>query len=212
MNASTMPATGRRIMIPSTRTLMNLAIGGLVGLLIWEVWARVFTKAVLGYPLEPAGLIDAIFQHNFGLTVPYLVREALHYAVGIIGYPVFYYIISRHVKNWSLVLDVIVFVTFSAGVAYYFAKGAGTPWHLAFWVIVSLFIATRFINRNERLRDSIAWGTFTWLNALGIMAPLGGLSFYLLGEGGELSFMSFAGHVIYGAVAAWITEALEARA
>jgi hypothetical protein len=75
-----------------------------------------------------------------------------------------------------------------------------------------VFIATRFINKNIRLRDSIAWGTFTWLNALGIMAPLGGLSFYLLGEGGELSFMSFAGHVIYGAVAAWWFEMREAQA
>ena len=34
----------------------------------------------------------------------------------------------------------------------------------------------------------------------------GGLSFYLLGEGGQLSFKSFAGHVIYGAVAAYVFE------
>ncbi|MCZ8187269.1 MAG: hypothetical protein O9308_12870 [Beijerinckiaceae bacterium] len=212
MNASTMPAATRAITIPGTRTVVNLALGGLAGLLIWEIWARVLTKAVLGYPLEPAGLIDAIFQHNLGLSVNYYLREVLHYAVGIIGYPILYFVISRHLKNWSLVLDAVVFLTFSLGVAFYFAKGAGTPGHLVFWAIVALFIATRFINRNERLRDSIAWGTFTWLNALGLMAPLGGLSFYLLGEGGELSFMSFAGHVIYGAVAAWIFEARESRA
>ncbi len=206
-----MSAASRRFEIPSVRTIANLMLGGLIGLAIWEVWARVLTKAVLGYPLEPAGLIDAIANHQLGLMVPYLLREALHYAVGIIGYPIVYYVISRYLKNWSLTLDAIVFATFSAGVLYYFAKGMGTTGHLIFWVIVTGFIATRFINGNIRLRDSIAWGTFTWLNALGLMAPLGGLSFYLLGEGGQLSFMSFAGHVIYGAVAAWIFEAREAR-
>ena len=202
----------RGFALPGASTIFNLMIGGAIGLFIWEIWARVFTKAVLGYPLEPAGLIDAIANHQLGLMVPYLLREALHYAVGIIGYPVFYYIVSRYLKNWSFTLDVLVFASFSAGVAYYFAKGMGTTGHLIFWLVVTAFIATRFINKNVRLRDSIAWGTFTWLNALGLMAPLGGLSFYLLGEGGQLSFMSFAGHVIYGAVAAWIFETREEKA
>ena len=198
--------------IPNARTIANLAIGGLAGLLLWEIFARVLTKAVLGYPLEPAGLIDAIANHQLGLQVPYLMREALHYAVGILGYPIAYYVISRFLPKWSLTLDAVTFVTFTAGVAYYFATGKGTTWHAVFWLIVTVFIATRFFNRNILLRDSIAWGTFTWLNALGIMAPIGGLSFYLLGEGGELSFMSFVGHVIYGAVAAWIFEKREAKA
>ncbi|OYU48242.1 MAG: hypothetical protein CFE31_11320 [Rhizobiales bacterium PAR1] len=208
----TMSTTTPRLAIPSVQTILNLMIGGLVGLLIWEVWARVLTKAVLGYPLEPAGLIDAIFNHQFGLMVPWLLREALHYAIGIIGYPVFYYIVSRYLKNWSMTLDALVFATFTAGVLYYWSKGQATTWHFIFWIIVTVFIATRFINKNVLLRDSIVWGTFTWLNALGIMAPIGGLSFYLLGEGGQLSFMSFAGHVIYGAIAVWIFEMREKKA
>lgn len=207
--AAVTPAT--RLAIPSTATILNLMIGGAIGLAIWEIWARVLTKAVLGYPLEPAGLIDAIANHQFGLMIPYLLREALHYAVGIIGYPILYYIFSRYLRNWSAVLDGIVFFSFSAGVAYYAAKGMATTWHFVFWGIVTAFIATRFINPSKLVRDSLAWGTFTWLNALGLMAPLGGLSFYLLGEGGELSFMSWAGHVIYGALAAWIFELREAR-
>ena len=198
--------------LPNVATLLRLFGGGLAGLLIWELWARVLTKAVLGYPLEPAGLIDAILNHNFGVTAPWLLREALHYAVGIIGYPIVYFVISRGLKNWSFWLDMVTAVTFTAGVATYFATGRGTAWHAAFLVIVLAFIATRFINPNALVRDSIAWGTFTWFNALGLMAPLGGLSFYLLGEGGQLSFMSFAGHVIYGAVAAWLFERWEAQA
>lgn len=195
----------------TSRTALNLLAGGLAGLLIWEVWARVLTRAVLGYPLEPAGLIDAIAQHQLGLSVPYLLREALHYGVGIAGYPVAYFVVSRFVPRWPLVLDAIVLTTFSAGVTALVMAGTFAPIHFMFWTAATGLIATRLINRDSRLADAISWGNFTWFNALGLMAPLGGLSFYLLGEGGELSYMSFIGHVIYGAVAVWLFERLEAR-
>jgi hypothetical protein len=217
-----MSTTTSRFAIPSVQTILNLMIGGLVGLIIWEVWARVLTKAVLGYPLEPAGLIDAIFNHQFGLMVPWLLREALHYAVGIIGYPVFYYIVSRYVPKWGLVLDIIVLVTFSAGV-YAYWPAAADPQRMVkaslmfiFYFSVIALIASRALNKSALAADVITWGNFTWLNALGIMAPIGGLSFYLLGEvtaeNGALSYMSFAGHVIYGAIAALIFELRERKA
>lgn len=192
--------------IPSLPSLGKLFAGGFAGLLIWEIWARVFTKMVLGYPLQPAGLIDALFQHNLGLSVPWLVREALHYLVGIVGYPVAYYVISRSIPKYGLVLDVVVWLTFAAGVAAAALAGRGQSFHLIFLIIVTAMILSRMINPRSDIADALSWGSFTWLNSLGIMAPLAGLSFYLLGEGGELSFMSFAGHVIYGAVAAFIFE------
>ena len=61
MQAQTIPMSGG-LTIQTPRTILNLAAGGLAGLLIWEVFARVVTKAMLGYPLEPAGLIDGIFN------------------------------------------------------------------------------------------------------------------------------------------------------
>jgi hypothetical protein len=192
--------------IPSLSSLGKLFAGGFAGLLIWEIWARVLTKLVLGYPLQPAGLIDALFQHNLGISVPWLVREALHYLVGIVGYPVAYYAISRSIPKYGLVLDVIVWLTFTAGVAAAAFAGRGQGFHLIFLLIVTALILSRLVNPRRDLADALSWGTFTWLNALGIFAPLGGLSFYLLGEGGQLSFMSFAGHVIYGAVAAYVFE------
>lgn len=211
MTPSTTP-TIAGLPIPSVRTIANLAAGGLAGLLVWEVFARVLTKAVLGYPLEPAGLIDAIAQHQFGISVNYWLREALHYGVGILGYPIAFYVISHLVPRWSAVLDAIVLATFTAGVGVYMARNGFTTGLAAFWVAVVLLIASRFVNRNTGLVNAISWGTFTWLNALGIMAPLGGLSFYLLGEGGDLSFMSFVGHVIYGAIAVLVFYRLEGKA
>jgi hypothetical protein len=210
MNADTLGGPGA-LSVPSLRTMLHLAAGGLAGLLVWEVFARVLTKAVLGYPLEPAGLIDAILQHQFGIGINVWVREALHYIVGILGYPIAFYVISRVVPRWGVVLDAIVFVTFTAGVAALFVKAGPSLGVAVFWIVVLLLIASRFINRNGDTADAVSWGTFTWLNALGLMAPLGGLSFYLLGEGGELSFMSFAGHVIYGFIAVLVFNWLEQR-
>jgi hypothetical protein len=195
-----------KLAIPDVATCTRLFVGGFIGLLVWEIWSRFLTKAVLGYPLEPAGLIDAIAQHNFGLAVPYLLREVLHYGVGIVGYPVVYYVISRFVPRWPVVLDLLVLITFSIGIGSLILKGAFLPIHFIFYVSVIGLIATRLINRSPLVANAITWGNFTWLNALGLMAPIGGLSFYLLGEGGELSYMSFVGHVIYGAVAVWWFE------
>lgn len=187
-------------------TLLRLVAGGAIGLFVWELWARLLTPAVLGFPLEPAGLLDALFQHNLGLAVPWLLREALHYAIGLLGYPVAYYLISRLVPRFGLVLDLVVLTTFTIAIAGLVGRGAFQPIHFVFWTAVVGLIATRLINKDPAIADAVSFGNFTWFNALGIFAPLGGLSFYLLGDSGELSYMSFLGHTIYGALAAWWFE------
>lgn len=197
--------------LPARAALARLCIGGAAGLFLWELWARILTKAVLGYPLEPAGLIDAIANHLFALQVPYLLRETLHYLIGIVGYPVAYFLISRNLPRWGLVLDAVVLVTFTAAYGAKVAAGTATPVMFIFYTAVVALVVSRNWNRSAFLADMISWGNFTWFNALGLFAPVfGGLSFYLLGEGGELSYMSFVGHVIYGAVAAAVFERLEA--
>lgn len=199
------------ITIPSPVTLRNLVIGGAVGLFVWECWARFLTPAVLGYPLEPAGLLDALAEHLASLALPRLFREAVHYGIGLFGYPVLYFLISRHISRWPVVLDAIVVVTFGIGIIRDISAGMFTPAKFMFLTAVLALVLSRLINRDERLANSISWGNFTWFFALGLMAPIAGLSFYLLGEGGELSYMSFVGHVIYGFLAAHVFEKLEAR-
>ncbi|HTR13702.1 MAG TPA: hypothetical protein VMI72_10755 [Roseiarcus sp.] len=75
-----------------------------------------------------------------------------------------------------------------------------------FWFIVTIVTATRFINPNKLVVDCLSWGSFTWFNALGVMAPLAGLPFLLMEWGGALCFMSYIGRIIYGFAAAYVFE------
>ena len=73
--------------------------------MVWEVWARLITVAVLGGPLEPAGLVTSLVQHWTGYQMPRLAAEAAHYVIGIVGYPVAYFVISRAFRYWAPALD-----------------------------------------------------------------------------------------------------------
>ena len=199
------------IPVPSARTLLHLFIGGFVGLMLWEVWARFLTPVVLGGPLEPAGLVTSLGQRLFGIELPRLGAEAIHYLIGIVGYPVLYYLISRGVPRFGVMLDVVVLAVFTIFIGARVANGSFVWTDGLFWLVVSAFIASRFVNPSKEIADYLSWGTFTWINALGVMAPIAGLPFLLLDWGGGLSFMSWAGHVIFGAVLAYVFEQLERR-
>ncbi|MCC2100172.1 MAG: hypothetical protein KDJ20_12550, partial [Hyphomicrobiales bacterium] len=109
-------------------------------------------------------------------------------------------------------LDIGVLAIFSAYLAWRFSHTGFEMNAAIFWAIVAATTATRLINPSELHRDALSWGSFTWFNALGIMAPLAGLPFLLLDGALLLSFMSWAGHVLFGYVAVVIFERLETRA
>jgi hypothetical protein len=192
--------------LPSLRMLGQLFAGGFAGLMIWEVWARLITVLVLGGPLEPAGLVTSLVQHWTGYQMPRLAAEATHYFIGIAGYPIAYFIVSRALRAWAVGLDALVWAIFTAFLIVSLSRGAATPFMGVFWLIVTTVTATRFFNPSRLLADCLSWGSFTWFNALGIMAPLAGLPFLLLEWGGGLSFMSYVGHIIYGFTAAYVFE------
>ena len=100
---------------------------------------------------------------------------------------------------------------FSGWVLMTLASGSLTSNIEVFWIVVTLVSATRIVNKNALVADCLSWGSFTWFNALGVMAPIAGLPFLLLDWGGGLSFMSYVGHVIYGFVPALVFERWEAK-
>ncbi|MBA4222809.1 MAG: hypothetical protein C0458_18940, partial [Methylobacterium sp.] len=57
----------RGFALPSTRTVINLAIGGFAGLGFWELFSAVPTAWFAEYPLEPPELVKSLFAHQFGL-------------------------------------------------------------------------------------------------------------------------------------------------
>jgi len=184
----------------------RLFIGGFAGLMVWEVWARFITAWILDGPLEPSGLVISLSKAYLGWEQPRLAAEAAHYVIGIVGYPVAYYIISRFVPRWPILLDALVWIAFTIFLAFKLVGGGLTTFSVVFWLIVTVVTATRFFNPNALFADCLSWGSFTWFNALGIMAPLAGLPFLLMDWGGRLSVMSYVGHVIYGFIAAYVFE------
>ncbi len=199
------------LQVPSAASAAKLFVGGFAGLMAWELWARGITPLFLGGPLEPAGLVQSLARTWLNYDLPRLPAEAIHYAIGIVGYPVAYLVISRALPRWPVVLDVAVWALFTAWMAWALVSGRVDGGIAAFWAIVTAVTATRLFNRNALVADCLSWGSFTWFNALGIMAPLAGLPFLLMEWGGGLSFMSYVGHVIYGFIAAYVFEVWSRR-
>lgn len=194
--------------LPRVKEFIHLFAGGLAGLVAWELWARYATPPIAGFPLEPPELVRTLIQYQTGIEIPLTLATALHWIVGIAGYPIVYWFVSRGLRHWGAILDVGVWTIFSAYVVFMGFTGQITTFIAIFWLLVTALSATRFINRNALSANALSWGSFTWFNALGIMAPLAGQPFLLLSEYAPLSFMSWGGHVIYGAIAVIVFEKL----
>ena len=197
--------------LPAARTFRNLFIGGYCALMAWEIWARTVTAWVVGGPLEPPELVRSLVQHWTHIELPLSTATFIHYAVGIFGYPIAYYVVSRTIRNWGVLLDLGVLAIFTVAIGWRIRRYGFDGGEALFWLAVALTTASRFINPSQVHRDALSWGSFTWFNALGIMAPLAGLPFLLLEGAALLSFMSWAGHVLFGYLAALIFERLEAQ-
>jgi len=212
--AMSMPATSSipvspAFALPGRRTIFHLLTGGYVALMAWEIWARVITAWIIGGPLEPPGLVISLVRTWTGVELSQPTATAAHYLVGIVGYPVAYYVASRFVPRWAILLDIGVWVAFTAFLVFAAVTGKATVAMAIFWLVVTAVSATRLINPSPLLANCLSWGSFTWFNALGIFAPLAGLPFLLMDWGGDLSFMSYVGHVIFGFIAAYVFETLE---
>ncbi len=92
MTISTIDSTVAAPAIPSLRTFRNLFIGGYCALMAWEIWARTITAWVVGGPLEPPELVRSLVQHWTHIDLPLSTATFIHYAVGIFGYPIAYYV------------------------------------------------------------------------------------------------------------------------
>jgi hypothetical protein len=202
---------GHAFSLPGRRTLMRLFAGGYIALMAWEIWARVITAWILGGPLEPPQLVITLVETWTGFQLSLPTATFAHFVIGIVGYPVAYWVVSRLLPRWGDWLDGGVWIAFTVFLALAAVRGTATAGMGFFWLVVTVVSATRFVNPSPLLANCLSWGSFTWFNALGIFAPLAGLPFLLMEWGGDLSFMSYVGHILYGFIAALVFESLESR-
>lgn len=122
------------IALPGPRDMLALMVGGLAGLGLWEIWANVPTAIVAGGPLEPPALIKALFAARLGFEPSDVAAKALHYATGVVGYPLGYYLLTRNGIALGRRWNGWVWGTFTTFIALgIFAPLAGLPFLLLAW-------------------------------------------------------------------------------
>ncbi len=68
----------------------TVLLAGLAAEVVWEIWARFITPIFVGGPLEPAALVQDVF--NLRSRLP---AEIIHFLVGLIAYPIGYIVVAR---------------------------------------------------------------------------------------------------------------------
>jgi hypothetical protein len=139
MSSATHSLALRQSVIPAPRTILHLMIGGLASLGFYEAWANVLAPIVSGHALEPPELIKSLFQHQLGVTVPDIAARALHYATGILFYPLGYWFLTRFVKSFGRPTDGWIWGVITYFIALgVFAPLAGQPFLLHPFAALSL--------------------------------------------------------------------------
>ena len=131
---ATAPMRIAGIAVPNVKELIALAIGGLAGLGLWEIWASVPTPLIAGGPLEPPALVKALFAHQLGIELSDVTAKALHYFTGVFGYPIAYFVLTRNGISLGKPLDGWLWGAFTTFIALgIFAPLAGLPFMLLAW-------------------------------------------------------------------------------
>jgi hypothetical protein len=75
-------------------TLVTALLAGIAADVTWEVWARLLTPLWVGGPLEPAALVQSVFdlQSRFA-------AELVHLATGFAIYPLGYLFVARPIAR-----------------------------------------------------------------------------------------------------------------
>ena len=118
---------------PTGEQLARLCLGGLVGLVAWELFANLVTPIFVGGPLEPPALVTSLIQRWTGVVVPWSLAVAIHWATGILFYPLGYWFTSRWLVSFGTLGDGLLWgvITWILALGV-FASLAGLPFMLGF--------------------------------------------------------------------------------
>lgn len=74
-------------------------LAGLVGELVFEIYAWFISPAIFGISLEPANLVSALSAKMFGLPLLYAGAFTLHFLIGSIGFSLLVFLMQRLIKS-----------------------------------------------------------------------------------------------------------------
>lgn len=131
---------------PGARELALLFAGGLAGLIAFEVFASLIAPLIMGGPLQPAGLVVALFKALFGVDPGSSVATLIHYATGIVGYPIAYWLFSRLVLGTRVIPNGII------------------------WGVLTWILALGVLTTLAGLPFMLNFGTITWVSLAGHVA------------------------------------------
>lgn len=93
----------------SSISLITLLVGGIIGTILWEIFARVGAPLWIGGPLEPHGLVLSVFKNGLQYPLSNLPTfdastwaKIIHFATGIIAFPIGYVFVARPIANTIL--------------------------------------------------------------------------------------------------------------
>lgn len=95
-------ATRGALALPTTKTVINLMLGGCAAVGFWELFAAAPTAWFAEYPLEPPELVKSLFSHQLGLAISTPTAKLLHFLTGILFYPIGYYFLTRYISSFGM--------------------------------------------------------------------------------------------------------------
>ncbi len=124
--------------LPTKQELSRLALAGIAGLIVWELYAQGLLPAIFDKGLSPVKLILAVF----GLSADYATPATiLHMLTAVVFYPIGFYVLVRWIFSFGPVTNGLVLgiLTWLFAVAI-LPPIAGAPFFGAFklWVWKSL--------------------------------------------------------------------------
>ena len=109
------------------RNVAALLLGGVAGLVLWELFTRLFAPLVLGFQFSPLPLIAALFQTLFGQNPGELINTLVHYATGIVFYQIGIVILVVIAGAVGVRLPALVWGIVWGGITWFLALGVFAP-------------------------------------------------------------------------------------
>lgn len=111
----------------SRQSILALFVGGVAGLVAFELFARLIAPAILGAPLDPTDLIKALIHRFYCERGVAGLAELTHVATAVVFYPLIAFAASRWIsKSPAVVIAIVSIATWILALGL-FAPLVGAP-------------------------------------------------------------------------------------